>query len=439
MLRLRSRNALAALLLLALAPACPDAAPEGPPDVYLIVIDTLRADRLSCYGYPRTTSPFLDELAAEGALFLDNTSQSSWTKPSMVSLMSGAYVTAYRDVMPDGVPSLAQSFQDAGYHTIGVVGNVLLSTKLGFDRGFDHYDAREITDAEREEMRARGLREPVCRPVALMLEELAPHLDAEFERRAAGQHRPMLTYLHPMEPHDPYERNAQYERELPNADVDGQGPHCVAPRDGRGPGPRPRLRGSRGRVAHDERPARTLRPRGPRDRRSLARLLRRPGSPRTPRQRRDRRRLGPRRGPLRTARHVAAGRARGGAAGPRVSARSRSQPRRLLDAHALHPLGARRPGGPQDRGGRREPRPLPDPARPLRHPVADQRAGTQPRPAAARPRRGVEGATCTPSPCSPRASANARRASSWSWSRTPVASSTRRTAWSTRDPTPSSA
>ena len=182
MLRLRSRNALAALLLLALAPACPDAEPEGPPDVYLIVIDTLRADRLSCYGYPRTTSPFLDELAAEGALFLENTSQSSWTKPSMVSLMSGAYVTAYRDVMPDGVPSLAQSFQDAGYHTIGVVGNVLLSSKLGFDRGFDHYDAREITDEEREEMRARGLREPVCRPVALMLEELAPHLDAEFDR-----------------------------------------------------------------------------------------------------------------------------------------------------------------------------------------------------------------------------------------------------------------
>ena len=87
---------------------------EHRPDVYVVVIDTLRADRLGCYGYGRDTSPFLDKLAAEGTVFRDNTAQSSWTLPSMVSLFSGRYVTTYRDEFPEDAPTLAESFRASG-------------------------------------------------------------------------------------------------------------------------------------------------------------------------------------------------------------------------------------------------------------------------------------------------------------------------------------
>ncbi|MCB9905602.1 MAG: sulfatase [Planctomycetes bacterium] len=214
-LRVRSRLACLALLLGGLLATCSRPAADVPPDLYLIVVDTLRADRLGCYGHELPTSPFLDELAAEGTVFLDNTSQSSWTKPSMVSLMSGTYVTSFRDVMPDDVPSLAQTFQQAGYHTIGVVANVLLSPKLGFDRGFDYYDARENTEEELADLEARGIIVTPCREIEAMRAELDRLLDEEFARRDAGAHRPIFAYLHPMEPHDPYEDHPRFAEALP--------------------------------------------------------------------------------------------------------------------------------------------------------------------------------------------------------------------------------
>src|SRR5436309_2166591 len=87
------------LLPILLAPSCSKPAPEPPrrPDVFLVVVDTLRKDRLGCYGYARPTSPNIDRLSAEGALFEDANAQASWTKFSMVSLLQGHYVTDYRD------------------------------------------------------------------------------------------------------------------------------------------------------------------------------------------------------------------------------------------------------------------------------------------------------------------------------------------------------
>ena len=87
------------LVLPALLCACGDA-PAPKPDVIVIVVDTLRADRLSAYGYERPTSPFMQQLAAEGALFEDVTTQFSWTMPSMVSLFSGRYLTEFMPVVP---------------------------------------------------------------------------------------------------------------------------------------------------------------------------------------------------------------------------------------------------------------------------------------------------------------------------------------------------
>lgn len=90
------------------------------PNVLLLTIDCLRADRLGCYGYRRPTSPGLDLLARQGVLFEDCVGQSGWTSPGLVSVLTGLYpeVTGIRgrqSVLPAGLPALPRLFRVAGY------------------------------------------------------------------------------------------------------------------------------------------------------------------------------------------------------------------------------------------------------------------------------------------------------------------------------------
>jgi arylsulfatase A-like enzyme len=135
-----------AVLLAALLPAsdcsgCSSKAPSAPPKhVLLIVIDTQRADHLSCYGYPRATSPTIDALAVEGVLFERAVSQASWTLPSMVLMMTSSYL-AEDGVF--GIPAdrstLAEAFKKGGYSTGAFICNDLLSPENHFERGFDEF------------------------------------------------------------------------------------------------------------------------------------------------------------------------------------------------------------------------------------------------------------------------------------------------------------
>ncbi len=187
-----------------------DADPGRRPDVVLIVIDTLRADHLSSYGYPRPTTPALDRLAAEGTRFADTTSQSAWTLPSMVSLFSGRYLSAYRDFPDPKAPALAEVFHGAGYRTVGVVGNVLLRPEAGFGRGFDHYDARPGTQPPGDDrVRARSIDE--------LAEALAGPLDEALAPGPDGGRPPLFLYLHPFDPHAPYAGSPELDAELPPA------------------------------------------------------------------------------------------------------------------------------------------------------------------------------------------------------------------------------
>lgn len=184
--------------------------PEAPrrPNVLVVVIDTLRADRVGAYGYGRDTSPVLDRLAREGALFADVTAQCSWTLPSMVSLFQGRYVTSYRDVYLEDAPTLAEVFRDAGYRTVGVVGNGLLSTAAGFDRGFAHYDARKAARPGGRSSAARRADELFEAARGPLLQALAPEPDG-----AAPP--PLFAYLHFMDPHGPYANHDAYAAALP--------------------------------------------------------------------------------------------------------------------------------------------------------------------------------------------------------------------------------
>lgn len=112
--------------------------------IIFILIDTLRADRISAYGYSRPTTPTIDALAASGILFTKVESQSSWTKASMASLWTGIYpqgtgVLRYSHVLPDDAVMPAEIMQEAGMTTGGVWRNGWVAPNFGFSQGFDLY------------------------------------------------------------------------------------------------------------------------------------------------------------------------------------------------------------------------------------------------------------------------------------------------------------
>jgi arylsulfatase A-like enzyme len=113
-------------------------------NIVFILIDTLRADRLSAYGYERETSPTLDALAADGLRFAQNMSQSSWTKCSMASMWTAHYpartgVTRSEDAISPDAKMPAEILQEAGYKTYALWRNAWVGPSFGFSQGFEVY------------------------------------------------------------------------------------------------------------------------------------------------------------------------------------------------------------------------------------------------------------------------------------------------------------
>jgi arylsulfatase A-like enzyme len=131
----------------------PAAAP-GAPNVLVIVVDTLRADHVSAYGYTRPTSPNFDRLAQQGVLFENAVSTTSWSLPSHVSLLTGRYQFQHGigNVQPapwlgwgrkglGGFPTLGEVLEQRGYRTGAFSANrTYFTTSLGFGRGFQHFE-----------------------------------------------------------------------------------------------------------------------------------------------------------------------------------------------------------------------------------------------------------------------------------------------------------
>ncbi len=113
-------------------------------DVIFILIDALRPDRLGLAGYGRPTSPHLDALAAGGVRFSRVRAPSSWTKPSMASLLTSTSPSAHRilrweDTVPEAATLPAEIFRGAGLRTLGLIRNDWLAPHFGFAQGFDDY------------------------------------------------------------------------------------------------------------------------------------------------------------------------------------------------------------------------------------------------------------------------------------------------------------
>ncbi len=114
------------------------------PNVVLVLVDTLRADWTTPYGFEHDTSPEIARWAERGIVFERARAQSSWTKMSVASLMTSLWpqshaIRAYGDALGEGALTLAELLQNAGYATYGIQTNGWLHQTFGFHQGFDRY------------------------------------------------------------------------------------------------------------------------------------------------------------------------------------------------------------------------------------------------------------------------------------------------------------
>jgi arylsulfatase A-like enzyme len=115
--------------------------PPNAPDVVVVVLDTMRADHMSAYGYARPTTPHFDALAENGLLFAEAISPATWSLPSHASLFTGRYPSAHgahdeHRFLDAGGPTLAETLAAAGWDTRSFTANSWISDGLGMVRGF---------------------------------------------------------------------------------------------------------------------------------------------------------------------------------------------------------------------------------------------------------------------------------------------------------------
>ena len=172
----------------------PSGHPQGtrPPNLLLYVIDTLRADRLGCYGHTGGLTPSIDAFARRALLFERAYAASSWTKTSMATVLTGLPPRSHgahrrEDALPPSVTTLAERLRTSGYDTAAFVTNPNLTSVFGFDQGFLKYEY--LAEAKPGEGHARS-------------DVLHARVTRWLEERTDP--RPFFLYAHSMDPHDPY-------------------------------------------------------------------------------------------------------------------------------------------------------------------------------------------------------------------------------------------
>ncbi len=166
--------------------------------VFVIVVDTLRADALDGSGSSLSASPGFAAFAADAVVYENAWSASSWTLPSVVSILTGAY--PFRHGVMQGtsrfseasVPSLAQRMTDAGYRSLGISQSHVASHRFGIDTGFEDFFISNQLHSQR-----------------LLSQEVRRILLSRLLRLGDSPH-PVFVYLHTVAPHAPYAPPAEY-------------------------------------------------------------------------------------------------------------------------------------------------------------------------------------------------------------------------------------
>jgi arylsulfatase A-like enzyme len=190
-----------------------NAAPR--PDVVLIIIDTLRADRLGCYGESRNVSPEIDAITARGVRFANAISQTSWTRPSVASSLTSLHprtvgIHAEREgILADDFLTQAEILGEHGYRTFGATANPHLNTHFNFHQGFDEYvDSVRVFSW----IDAQGSADYPALPSAREIFQLT--LDKLRTGEQRGSRRPHYVQLNVMDVHETWRDNTAIRQEF---------------------------------------------------------------------------------------------------------------------------------------------------------------------------------------------------------------------------------
>ena len=219
---MRRRSALAATGLLALSCSGPGQTSKPPAPtltarhLVLVTIDTLRADRLGCYGSTTVETPHLDRIAREGAMALQASAPVPLTLPSHASLMTGRLPPEHgqRDnlapPLPLSLPTLAEVLKGAGFETAAFISSVVLAARTRLDRGFETY--ADDFEWKGEARFLNTIQRPGDQTLGLAVEWL--------EQRDPA--RRFFAWIHLYDPHEPYEPPEPFASRYAGRPYDGE-------------------------------------------------------------------------------------------------------------------------------------------------------------------------------------------------------------------------
>jgi len=189
---------------------------KGNYNAILITVDTLRADRIGCYGFSGIETPCMDLFASRGITFEKCVATTPLTLPSHTSILTGTYPTFHgvRDnggfLVPSEIVTLAELFKQEGYQTAGFVASYVLDSKWGINQGFDYYfdrfDLSRYKTISLGNVQRRG--DEVINEALAWLEE--------------HKHHKFFTWIHLYDPHTPYEPPSPYAEKYPGRPYVGE-------------------------------------------------------------------------------------------------------------------------------------------------------------------------------------------------------------------------
>ena len=177
------------------------------PNLIFLLIDALRADHVTAYGYDRPTTPHLSEMANRGVLYERALAQSSWTKYSMAAIMTGRHPSSCRtweknSAVPPAAITLAEALSQSGYYCAAFSTNLLMSKEYGLDQGFDEFHQfPEKWDTEK---------------VHVLSAELYDAVIASLDPLRSKS--PFFLYVHSTDPHAPYTPPSAFREAFGRAD-----------------------------------------------------------------------------------------------------------------------------------------------------------------------------------------------------------------------------